>query len=386
VTSEVEHGGTSTGTALRRRVLRSALAVVLLTGLLTLGLSVDRHLRAAGALLRFGDVSTATGVTAWVAGYRVTPFEVEQGVVAGRPMRTYRPAQATGQQLVLAHGMHPLGFDEPRLVALASALAAAGVVVHTPDQPRLKALSLDPRTASELSETMRALMQREGRGPLGVMAISFAGGLALRAASADPDAFAFVVPVGAHHDLQRVVRWFAGEAARGPGGETVTHTPHPYGVGLLVHADPARFFPAAEAQAAGEALDLALHDRWREANARAASLSPEARAVLREAREPSRPTPLAPGLRSLLADRRETFEQASPAGRLRDLRVPVMVLHGAEDPIVPPTEGLHLAAELPEGTRLLISPALRHAETADTDLREQLALVHFIAEVLGAAG
>jgi hypothetical protein len=151
-----------------------------------------------------------------------------------------------------------------------------------------------------------------------------------------------VVPVGAHHDLTRVVRWFAGEAARGPGGETVTHTPHPYGVGLLVHADPARFFPAAEAQAAGEALDLALHDHWREANARAAALSPEARAVLREARAPSRPTPLAPGLRSLLADRRETFEQASPAGRLRDLRVPVMVLHGAEDPIVPPTEGLHL--------------------------------------------
>ena len=196
-------------------------------------------------------------------------------------MRTYRPARATGQQLVLAHGMHPLGFDEPRLVALASALAAAGVVVHPPDQPRLKALSLDPRTAPELSETMRALTQREGRGPLGVMAISFAGGLALRAASADPDAFALVVPVGAHHDLTRVVRWFAGEAARGPGGETVTHTPHPYGVGLLVHADPARFFPAAEAQAAGEALDLALHDRWREANARAAALSPEARAVLR---------------------------------------------------------------------------------------------------------
>ena len=63
-----------------------------------------------------------------------------------------------------------------------------------------------------------------------------------------------------------------------------------------------------------------------------------------------------------------------------------MVLHGAEDPIVPPTEGLYLASELPEGTRLLISPALRHAETADTDLREQLSLVHFIAEVLGAAG
>lgn len=385
MTNEVEQGGTNASSEPRRGFRRVVLTLVLLVVVLVLGLEVDRHLRAAGALARFGDAATATGVTAWVASYRVTDFEVQQSEVAGRPVRTYRPERPGGAQLVLAHGMHPMGFDEPRLVALASALAASGIVVHTPDQPRLKALSLDPRTAPELSETMRALMQREGRGPLGVMAISFAGGLALCAASADPDAFAFVVPVGAHHDLTRVVRWFAGEDARGPGGETVTHLPHPYGVGLLVNADPARFFPAADARAAGEALDLALHDHRREANARAAALSPEAQAVLREAREPSRPTSLAAGLRSLLVDRRETFEQASPAGRLRNLRVPVMVLHGAEDPIVPPTEGMYLVRELPPGTRLLISPALRHAETAETGLGEQLALVHFIADVLDAA-
>ena len=58
--------------------------MVVLVALLALGLEADRHLRAAGALLRFGDVSEATGVTAWVAGYRVTPFDVEQGHVAGR--------------------------------------------------------------------------------------------------------------------------------------------------------------------------------------------------------------------------------------------------------------------------------------------------------------
>lgn len=368
----------------RSRMRWVGLVIVLGVGLVA-GLSVDRHLRAAGALLRFGEGDAAAEERGWLASYRADQVQVEESVVAGRPLRSYRPTRKPSGQLVLAHGMHPLGYDEPRLVALARALSAAGLVVHTPDQPRLKALSLDPRTASELSETMRALMARERTGALGVMAISFAGGLALRAASADQGAFAFVVPVGAHHDLARVVRWFAGEPAQGPDGQTVTHEPHPYGVGLLVHADPARFFPAAEADVAGEALDLALHDHWREANERAAALSPDARAVLQEARAPSRPTSLAPGLLSLLSDRRATFDAASPAGRLRGLRVPVMVLHGAEDPIVPPTESLHLAAELPAGTRLLVSAALRHAETAETSLREQLALVHFIAAVLEAA-
>jgi pimeloyl-ACP methyl ester carboxylesterase len=381
-----------------RVVAGSALAFVGVA--LALAGPLDRHVRAAGALMRFGapppeahavagrhqdeDEVGGSDIEAWVASYRTSAFTVDESVVAGRPLRTYRPVEPRGQ-LVVAHGMHPMGYDEPRLVALSGALAGAGLVVHTPDQQHLKGLSLDPRTSSELSETMRALMARERRGPLGVLAVSFAGGLALRAASEDPGAFAFVVPVGAHHNLGRVVRWFAGQPAEGPEGQTVTHDPHPYGVGLLVHADPGRFFPAGEAAAGDAALDLVLHDRGREANELAESLSPAARAVLQEARQPSRPTSLAPGLLSLLEDRRATFDDASPAGRLRDLQVPVMLLHGAADPIVPPTESLYLAAELPDGTRLLVSEALRHAETADTGVGEQLALVHFMAAVLEAS-
>lgn len=380
-----DHDAQGPAQALRRPARRALWVALLLAAVWLTAVVVDRHMRAAGALLRFGGAETTSAAVGFLAGYRASPVTVAESVVAGRPLRTYRPGRTATGQLVLAHGMHPLGYDEPRLVALANALSAAGVVVHTPDQPHLKALSLDPRTASELSETMRALMQREGSGPLGVMAISFAGGLALRAASADPGAFAFVVPVGAHHDLARVVRWFAGEPARGPNGETVAHDPHPYGVGLLVHADPARFFPADEADEADAALDLALHDHWDEANQRALDLSPAARAVLGEARRPSRPTSLATGLLGLLEERRATFDAASPAGHLEGLSVPVMILHGAADPIVPPTEGLYLAAELPSDTRLLVSEALRHAETADTGLGEQLALVHFIADVLAAA-
>ncbi len=344
------------------------------------GVEGDRHLRAAAALLRFGGHPESG-----LASYRDQEVQVEQSVVAARPMRTYRPARNIGGQIILAHGMHPLGYDEPRLVALARALAASGVVVHTPDQPHLKDLSLDPRTASELAETARALARCEGRGTLGVMGISFAGGLALRAAADDPGAFAYVVAVGAHHDLARVVRWFAGEDATGPAGQRVDYEPHPYGVGLLVNAEPERFFPAEEATLAGQALDLALHNHRQEAEARARGLSAASQGLLQEARHPGRPTTLAPQLLELLRDRASTFAAASPAGALRNLETPVMVLHGASDPIVPPTEAYHLAAELPDGAQLLVSDALRHAETADTGLRSQLELVHFMARVLAAS-
>lgn len=359
---------------------RLALAILAIALSFIAAPEADLHLRAAATLARFGGDGPAT-----LAAYGELEFEEELSEVAGRPLRSYRPVGEANGHLVLAHGMHPLGFDEPRLVELASVFAASGLVVHTPDQPHLKALSLDPVTATELTETMRALSRREQTGPLGVLGISFAGGLALCAASADPSVYAFVVPVGAHHDLSRVVRWFAGDRAVGPQGSEVTHAPHPYGVGLLVHASPERFFPPAEAQAADAALSLALHDHGREADVRAEQLSSVSRRVLDEARRPSSPTLLGDDLLKLLADERETFDAASPRGRLATLSTPVMILHGAEDPIVPSTEARYMAEELPPSTPLLISNALRHAETAEASLVEKLTLVHFVARVLAAA-
>lgn len=361
----------------RRRILMASASVALT---LFLGQELNLHLRAAAALARFGGDGPAL-----LTSYAEHEYDEETSEVAGRPMRTYRPRNEVTGHLVLAHGMHPLGYDEPRLMALARAFAASGLVVHTPDQPYLKALSLDPRTASELTVTVRALSRREGTGPLGVMGISFAGGLALRAASEDPESFAFVVPVGAHHDLSRVVRWFAGETPIGPEGREVNYSPHPYGVGLLVHAAPERFFPVSEAEEADEVLSLSLRDRWGEANQREPALSEESRRVLSEARSPSRPTFLGEKLLELLDDEEEIFEAASPRGRLARLSTPVMILHGAEDPIVPPTEARYMAEELPESTPLLISNALRHAETADAGWEEKLALVHFVSRVLAAA-
>lgn len=358
----------------RRFVILALVAALCFVG----ALELHRHARAAATLVRFSGAGPEA-----LASYGQHQVAVEERQLAGRRLRTYRPRDETMGHLVIAHGMHPGGYDEPRLIALARAFAASGVVVHTPNQPRLAAFSLDPRTASELTETVLAISDEEGVGPLGVMGISFAGGLALVAASEAPSAFAFVVPVGAHHDLSRVVRWFAGDEALGPAGEEVHHLPHAYGVGLLVHADPARFFPPAEAELAARALSSALHERPAEADERSLGLSPESLRVLAEARHPSWPTPLADGLRSLLTDRATTFDEASPRGRLAGLAVPVMILHGAADPIVPPTEALYLAEELP-GSTVLVSEALLHAETADSGWQETFALVHFVAEVLSA--
>ena len=356
------------------------MAAALVTLALISAPALDRHLRAAGVLLRFGE---AQGT--WLADYRREIVTTEESRVGGLTMRSYRPPGEPRGHLLLAHGMHPLGFDEPRMVSLARALAGAGLSVHTPDQPLLKSLSLDARTSDQLARYARALSEREGIPAVGVMAISFAGGFALTAAAADPAAFAFVVPIGAHHDLRRVVRWFAGAEASAPSGPAVSYPPHRYGVGLLVHGASEHFFAPDESDRAHAALDHALRGENAEAGTLIATLSEEAQSILTEARHPNHPTTLAPRILSLLRDEESAFLAASPTGRLSQLPVDVMILHGAEDPIIPPTEAVHLANELPGEPRLLISAALRHAETADTTTSEQLALVHFLAAVLEAA-
>src|SRR5690606_5335269 len=97
------------------------------------------------------------------------------------------------------------------------------------------------------------------------------------------EAVGFVVAVGAHHDLRRVARWYAGEPAAGPSGERLSLSPHPYGAGVFIYGAAELFFPPEELPAAREALALVLAGQRRAARAQLDALSPASRAVLEQA-------------------------------------------------------------------------------------------------------
>ena len=88
-------------------------------------------------------------------------------------------------------------------------------------------------------------------------------------------------------------------------------------------------------------------------------------------------------------DRRsEALAAASPAGHLRFIRVPVLLLHGADDTVIPSTEILWLEKDVP-GQYLaaaLTSGALTHVEVGGkASLRERLALVHWMTVMIRTA-
>ena len=91
------------------------------------------YLRAASVLDRISDPH-ATG---WIANYDVHPVDVRDTTFDFRgksiPARIYLPrGVGFAPGIVVVHGMHQLGIDEPRLVGFARSLAASGFFVMTP--------------------------------------------------------------------------------------------------------------------------------------------------------------------------------------------------------------------------------------------------------------
>ena len=235
-----------------------------------------------------------------------------RGSARGRLYRPSTATQGTLPGLVLAHGLSPQGIDDLRLGRFARALAGAGLEVLTPELAALVTPRVDPRCVETLGAVVRAFATRQRR-PVGLVGLSLAGGLALLAA-ADPQLaqhVAYVVCVGAHHNLASVRRYLRAEAS----------------------------------------------------GAR-----------------------LAQGLEGVAP---EILAAVSPRGQLGRVRVPVFMLHGANDPLVPAFESVRIARELPEGTlrAFLVTPALSHVDVDRAGVTDEDtgALVEFLGGVLRQA-
>ncbi|MCI0355458.1 MAG: hypothetical protein L0099_10540 [Acidobacteria bacterium] len=368
-----------------KRPSRKTLAVIFLL-LLAAGatFALRDHVRALGLLLRLTDPQ-ASLARLGASELETAPFSIasDGGPVPGR---IYRPRGVENPPgLVLVHGVHRLGPDDPRLVRLAQAFAATGLVVLTPQVASFSDYRLEPEAIATIGAAASSL-RRELGSPVGVVAISFAGGLALVAAT-DPrfaSDIAFVVALGAHHDLERVSIFFATDRIQLPDRRMQEHESDQYGALVLIYADVESFFERPDQAAAREAIRLWLGEQWEAARAVSRTLSPAAHARLealfRHERE---------GVRDRLVSEihRHAAEllKVSPRGKLGALRVPVFFIHGVGDKVIPTSETEWLAREVPpEHLRwALITPVLSHADLkAEPGVREYWEVVRFMRDVL----
>ena len=369
-----------------RRVLALVIAAAALVGVVLIarpyvhGLSfVIRAAEMQGAARRAADFDTA----------RVTEREVTIPTRRG-PMRgrLYEPAGSHTRAALLTSGLHASGIDEPRLVRLARQVAASHLAVITPDIPELSRFEIAPAITDAIEDAGEWLageptLATDHKAAL--MGISFSGGLSIIAAGRPSLAnkIAYVFSLGGHDDLPRVLRYLCTGHEPSPIPDVQLGTarnseiilpPHDYGVAVILLALADRVVPASQAARLREGVRQYL---WASAldggvdKAAAPQAFEDVRKYARSLPEPSATlmryvlardvvhlgARLLPLIGSAAPDGLSVSKSPKPA-------VPVFLLHGLEDNVIPAVESEYLASDLRghAPVRLLLSGLISHAD------------------------
>ena len=386
----------SASAARARRSTRSSewqswLVLLVLIAALAAYFPIRHHLRAASVLiLRISDPN-ARGFLADYGTNAVKTEDFQLKVDGGTAKaRVYVPVEVDRPPaLVILHGVHHLGIEEPRLKNFARAMASHGYMILTPELPGIDNYHVSAASIPVIGEAARELTRWSGAQRVGVLGLSFAGGLALLAAS-DPryaDNIAFVTAVGAHDDVARVLKFFATNEIPLPTGGTEKLKAHEYGPFVVVYSHPQEFFKGKDIPIAEQAMQSLLWEDVDKARAEAAKMSPEGRRKMQLLFDHHTES-LSPLLLTSIEKYKSEYQTASPRGHMASLRVPVYLLHGAADDVIPSAETLWLEQDVPAGLvrGRLISPVVSHVELGgDPSARDEFELVHWMSDMLDEA-
>jgi hypothetical protein len=381
-----------------RTPIRAALLVV--TVLVMLGVAVP-YVDALAFIARAADMG---GAAHTLAEWRARPFVADpirhiptrHGRVEGR---IYRPAQGSPRRaLTLVPGVHMDGIREARLVGMAEDLAASGFTVLTVASPDLQRFRITPASTDIIEDAAKWLAAgAEGSvdvpddGKIGMLGISFSGGLSIVAAGRPElrDKISYVMSFGGHGDLPRVMRYLCSGAAPAmpplgdatkdvAGAEHVTiKPPHDYGVAVVLSGVADQVVPDEQVEPlragiltflTASSLDMVDKARAEVEFARArdyeATLPEPARTLMahvnNRAVEKLGPV-LTPVVESLA--QREEHTAMSPE-RATPPAASIYLLHGSDDNVIPSVETVLLAGYLQDKTEVhaVLSGLITHAE------------------------
>jgi dienelactone hydrolase len=346
-----------------------------------------------------GMQGVARTVAEWEAG-EVVEERLEIPWRAGvLPARKYLPRGSRRRAFLLIPGVHASGVDEPRLVGFARDLASLGHPVVTAGPPDLARYTITPATTDAIEDAATWLANQSELAPdrrIGMMGISFAGGLSIVAAGRPvlKEHVAVVLSLGGHGDLGRTLRYLC-TGTLPDGGH---RPPHDYGVVIILLGVADRVVPAEQVEPLRQAVltfleasRLDLVDK-----AQSAATFEKARAIEGTLPQPARTLMgyvnnrdvgtlgplLLPHLHAMSTDPSLAPATAAPPA------APVFLLHGADDNVIPAAESVALAADLTRRgtrTRVLTTPLITHAEVdRSSSALDVVRLFTFWGAVLGS--
>lgn len=382
-----------------RPVRKTLVAVAVLLAILgAVYLVFHEYVRATTFVVRAAGLN---GVPAAAASWQSSPVEERdlqipwrEGTVRGRWYSSPEPVQ---DPTLLVPGVHAAGIDEPRLVGVARDLASVGHPVLTAELPHLKAYRITTQSTDVIEDAATWLLSERRFAPagrIGIMGISFAGGLGIVAAGRESlrGRVESVMSFGGHGDLPRTLRYLCTGVQ--PNGQM--RPPHDYGVAVILLSTAERVVPAEQVTPLREAilaflnashLDMVDKEQARIEFQRARTLAaalPEPAATLMHYVNERNVAKLGPILLPHVAEVAGDPD-LSPSRSPAPTGV-VYLLHGTDDNVIPAVESALLAAELrSRGTtvRHLTTPLITHAEVdRPPSIREVWQLVRFWGRLL----
>jgi hypothetical protein len=385
-----------------RVVLRRLRPVILLASVLVIIAVVA--MPYVDALAFIARVANMPGALHSLASWRAQSFvadPIHQIPTRHGPVdvRIYRPAGAFRRAVTLVPGVHMDGIREARLVGMAEDLAESGFLVLTVASPDLQRFRITPESTDIIEDAALWLAAGQGGAPpppkdgkIGMLGISFSGGLSIVAAGRPKlrDKVAYVMALGGHGDLPRVMRYLCsgsapampalGDGARNvAGAEHVTiKPPHDYGVAVVLSSlaehvvPPEQVLPLQQGILTfltASSLDMVDKPRaeveFKRAREFESTLAEPSRTYLKHVNDRA-VDQLGPVLLPIVESlsQRDEHVALSPE-RSTPPSAPVFLLHGAEDNVIPSVETVLLTNYLRgKGTEVhaVLSALVTHAE------------------------
>lgn len=299
----------------------------------------------------------------------------------------YKPNQPVGASLVLVPGFTPQGKNDPRLVDLAFSLARARFLVLVPDLQGSREMRVRLEDAQNIADAAAYLAEMETpthRGDVGVIAISYAVGLAVLA-TMQPQAkekVQFLVGIGGYYDTTAVITFITtGKYRESPKAAWRTAQPDPDAKWIFLASNVNALSDPSDRKTLAAIAQRRLRTPTAPVDDLVAGLGPEGRSLfdLLTNTEGERVDGL---LAKLPTAVRRQIDALSLKNRdLSHLAGRLILIHGREDRLIPYTESLSLKAAVP-GTELFIVGGFSHIDTADVGIIAQLQLVDAVQAIL----
>lgn len=306
----------------------------------------------------------------------------EEFIQVGRKIRKmliFRPTSNMGIKhgtVVILHGMSPKGPSDPRMIALCHSVASCGYQVICPEIQEVKDLTISSAQIRILKQVLISLrtspvLKKEER--FALMAPSFSAGVSL-AALADhelQESIASMCALGTFASVKNVVKFFFSSKRADNYGRLIVMRNF---IEKAVGKNPKL----------KKAFTIAIEDNWHNRQPGHLELYLQSLPIKDRnffERIKADQAFRMQTMQRILSQDLDEFKKYDITTYAKDLNMPVLLVHGKDDHVIPASESMTMHQSLKQNSkesRLLITPFLSHGDT-ELSLKQLPALLKLVS-------